>query len=1640
MPLPQFDQIGTAATRQETGGVLSDAKNFLGRVGLNLPNTPADILNAFNKNINAIIQPKENQANVNYSVPTRQLPQAQNHAEQFADITMQGLVPAIAQFAVALPIAEAAIPEATTVGGEMLRQALAQGVVSAGTSASEGRDAAVEQGLIGAGLGLTSAIPRLARLPLNAALLGGAAQLQVNQGADPVVAYGQAGGMLFGSMLPKALKPQGKLASLQTPEAEVPPSVLPSESPKVGPLIDQSGVIHPAETYTPDIAQDKIPPHPYLPDIAQDRIPIQPDRPLNTLDNLNSQLRNQESWQENGALNRGQKDEAGNPVKVGDLNPNAVNLGEPNFAATQDMHETTQQHGLIYLDQVDDKHVFLDPQNGKAFGVQDGSNGQQLSQQLADHRLQFASLQTPEDLVTKLKEVYSSLADHPAVPDANRATFKDHLAFLDSLSKDGAKLSPDDLGKLNTMLTETHVRMKQMANFYEETHMANPFEKQRAALRDVGGVEIPEHPIIPAVKTDDGTIVSSPAGHMPAWDKAMDIGLSIEHNALNAEIAFENGGWLTDRGRFVNRDEGHQLAVDAGLPVSKKKALGLVSEDMLSKPLADTSIVMRPKFDQLSSWRLKSNSNLAGMAYLRTMVALGGGSAAGLAEYSESKGDWEKALGVGLLSTVALMFGTGVLEKVLRVSPEALKNIKEPIKALPKEELASLQKADYKNNAMHQVLVNLSLQNTNTGRGGLLAKAIDLLRTQIGMGSPEFLRTMKMEAAFAVDKITRACVVAQDKLNSVTASDFIKERVGKYVKGQLVPEGDVKSIIASEGGMAFDDPMYGGASKATKAKLDNAWRIGDFSDPNTKVYAVSSETKAKLVKMENDALFASLQNQSDIDYAKWGQIARQGFSSLQEMVVHGMPDSNVSNKIFNSIDQHVIRAFEFFTHGRMPTDEEVTAMAHETIGKQQQSTIDRALANSTAYHLHDTEVETPIIKDGVQVGTEKSQTSGYDSLHARYAKNENYDLYQRMEQLVPLEHKGETLMVHPDVKESYAAQGDIEDSKGIVMQYLHDSQKEGMFAGHGSKETQGLDTTLIKTRQDLGPAWRKGLGEFTDPIEMMNAAFSRITPMAKAANFIYEASSRDIHGLPGVLDQVEWVKAKSKLQNEIADAKQAGQTKIVASLQSKFNELMVYKKGITDIKFGLLKDQYVNPYIYEQFKSYNALTKDTTNPMGYYVTEVNRNFKKFHTAYNNVGLARNYVQTIPLVLAAKGNLMDLPEVWRILHDTEHPLYHEYQNVSSATFANAELGFKLHDMISGKTDSDFVASLKKVDRFILNAYNLPDALGRGMVYMNALRAASKDLNLPTSHPSVKTAALEHTNKFYLNFDGVAPAVRWARNIPFFSLYVGWTSEITRIAKNHIIAAMHGDMHSMASLAAIVAIPEIAQYASEQSMSDQDRKEWEQVKAGLPSYAKDRYYVNIRKDENGNYRYTDVTSLLVNDSYAMLGRAIKRGDAVAFMENNPLVGWENSPAFTLATEQITGKNIHTFQDFREGNMMDRITAAVQVVAPPLTPYFGYEWNKVMSTGITNQSTGKTETLEGWLTRWTTGANVSTYNPAVIQRRMAQDTTAKIDLESQYLKKVLQTTAPEATKQRAYDNYQQAVACALAEYQAKLNIANH
>ena len=1204
MPLPSFDTPPQQASAN-TGGLLSDAKDFLSRVGLNLPNTPADIANATMKNINAAIQPEENKANVNYSIPVQQLPQATSRAQQFADVGMQGLVPAIAQFAVGLPIAEAALPEAVTTGGVMLNQALAQGLVSAATSASEGKDEAMKQGLIGAGLGLTSAIPRLARLPLNAGILGAAAAQQVSQGADPVMAYGQAGGMLFGSMLPSAIKPEGKIASLQKPtEGGEPPNsgnIPPSGPQPLGPRFDADGNLIPADkTRAITLADLNQMPFREQPIVDQsgfvhtDNVfSDYPNHAPNALDLLNNQLRNQEQWQENGALAQQQRGADINPVRVSDLNPDAVNLGDPYGAAHVDMHQAAQQHDTVYNGLQDYGngnrfHLFTDTHNGSTFGVPEGSDGIGLRQQLADNRLRFASLQTPEDLVLKLRDVYSSLSEHPAVPNDAKIEAAQNVTWLDSLTKDGAKLSPDDIGQLNTLLANTHSLMKSMGDFYDsaslehpEFGLKNPFEAQRAALRDVGGVEIPEHPAIPATQTASGKIYTSMEGHGAALDKASkaEPGLTMDQT---------RDGFLTDRGRFVNREEAYQLSQKANQTPQNREKVGLTSEDIIdyNKPeSANSQEAPLPKRPDLknptlkSGLKLKANSNMSGAIQLRTGVALGGATAGALIGYKESDGDWKTALGYALLGAGAGAVGTGVLERLMASSPEALKtkNV-DPIKALPQEESASLQKAGITNGARQSVILNLAFQDV-TGRGSVLAKAARVLVQQFGFGTPEDLKTLKMLSQFPIDDQSRIVKAAQEKLGAVDAPQEIKDRAYAYCKGRLVPQAQVLQTISEGGGLSADDPFWHGASKETKQKLDATWQVGAPNDPNPTWYHVSSETRQKLVSMENDALFAGLQNQSDIDYAKWAQTARFAFNTMQGYVVEAFGhDTKLATQFINSMDQHVTRGFRFFADPKyMPTDEQVTAMAKETGMETQQGLIDKGLANSTVYRMEDSSTETPIVKDGVQVGTDKQVTSGYNSLWKRYSDNENYDLLGRLRDLVPLEHGDETYMVHPDVAEAYKTAGDLDNNRGIVEQYLYESRNPNE-SGKPS-DVSGMDTTLLKSRKDIGPAWRAGLGEFTDPHEMMNYAISRIAPMAKAANFISEASKRDIHGLPGILEPNDWVKLKNDLQSQLADAHQAGDKKAFASLQTKLNELQSYKQGIHDIKFGLLKDHRVNPFL-----------------------------------------------------------------------------------------------------------------------------------------------------------------------------------------------------------------------------------------------------------------------------------------------------------------------------------------------------------------------------------------------------------------------------------------------------------------------------
>ncbi len=680
----------------------------------------------------------------------------------------------------------------------------------------------------------------------------------------------------------------------------------------------------------------------------------------------------------------------------------------------------------------------------------------------------------------------------------------------------------------------------------------------------------------------------------------------------------------------------------------------------------------------------------------------------------------------------------------------------------------------------------------------------------------------------------------------------------------------------------------------------------------------------------------------------------------------------------------------------------------------------------------------------------------------------------------PDEHSIQNLiseMVTKDVWKGATA-SDVENA---LRQYVREVKaNKGAYGVSNFAGGTKINQQILKERKDMSDAWKRFLGEITDPTERIYQTVFRLRPMAEASKYFESLLNIEADGLPQAFrNYAEKESFRSKLLQQLQNANIGDAEK--ASINQKLTRLAAYQNVEAHPKFGAIQGHIVSLPVWDTLQTFDSATNTFTHPFLRSLTNTHTAIKLGRTAFNPMTVVRNMITAPAFMVIARTNLKDVREAWDIIHNTNHPLrseilrqgisnvdqvktefYKEFQNITGSRFNfgsidMANLGF-------GTVDLDIAErAVRRGIRSILDFYRLPDNLVRIGSYISAKRRIAETLGRGMDDLEVIQKATEFTNRYTMNYDAVSPAIKGIRNLPFSNLFISYTAEMARIGKNLTMdvlegskgnLARHDRMYAAIPLSAIAILPEMIQSASEAQLDSKDRRDWESAKRMMPDYARTRYRAGIWRDKQGIFHYTDFTPLIPSDAFNQFMKAVVRGDTESAIAVNPLLNWENTPALNIVTEQIAGKDKRTFREFRGG--ADRVAAIAKEVLPPWMPG-GFEYERGRQAhrltdtgerGITNFKTGiRLTPSEFWATYFgpltgqasIPGAKLGSLNPVILERRITQEIKNEVANETAYLNDVLKSNSNNAIKARAVERFKVAIATLQENYRARLGVDN-
>lgn len=629
---------------------------------------------------------------------------------------------------------------------------------------------------------------------------------------------------------------------------------------------------------------------------------------------------------------------------------------------------------------------------------------------------------------------------------------------------------------------------------------------------------------------------------------------------------------------------------------------------------------------------------------------------------------------------------------------------------------------------------------------------------------------------------------------------------------------------------------------------------------------------------------------------------------------------------------------------------------------------------------------------------------------------------------------------------------DLSTARIHVEDYLHQIEIErGMFSGGKNDVGQKLDMTLFSRKNDsLGVAFRDALGEYTNPKEQIMGTIRHLYTNAISSKFYDQVSNMsDSMGLKMSYSYEEHAAAVQAIDAQLAHPPATATRETIATLQRQRRELEHFVPTDKNVRYGKLGGKMVNRFVRDQLASYDS-------PWGLMDGSIMRSLSNFHnyikigrTALNPITVVRNMISAPILMSLARANPLDAPLAMRAIKDLSSGLGKEMleQGIYGVDQVRGEFFRNAEQILMGDYDHRGLEGIFKTGmNKVLEFYRMPDMLARGTTYLTAKRRFAGELKLPENHKSVIDAARDWTNRYTVNYANVAPLVKSLRQIPFTNLFISYTAEITRIAKNlvediftHPSSAQR--IWATGAVGGLVSLPFLLEKGSLQNLSPKDQEEWKKSQAQMPDYSRSRFRMVLGK-ESGKFRYLDITPLLQIDPLLQMMRNGANGDWRAFLATNPVLGWENTPILNIAAEQIAGK------DLRTGRPIDtpvkRVQEVMKEIVPPLAPG-GYEFQRATEAfsktetgerGVTNLRTGRRTTPGELVVSYMSGARLATVDTNFLHRNVVSEAKRRLANEASYLRDIQQTTLPKAAKDKAAERYRRAAAEILEDMNEKLS----
>ena len=809
------------------------------------------------------------------------------------------------------------------------------------------------------------------------------------------------------------------------------------------------------------------------------------------------------------------------------------------------------------------------------------------------------------------------------------------------------------------------------------------------------------------------------------------------------------------------------------------------------------------------------------------------------------------------------------------------------------------------------------------------------------------------------------------------------------------PMAKMMRWIEKEFGINQDPKIKGfmenakGVVQEQVAILQDAFNKARFFKPTQALEDATGRLyEGKMSKIEFEGLLTTPEERA---YGNWVTTASDARTMLSQMFAEGLPKSAFRAHILKATDSYLSRTYSAYREGKFNEDAFQKAKA-DLMKAYPEYTSDVADMKMREYQRE------------IQANRELFQRRGTGG-----QKIDSATLMRRL-----------------------ATEGEIEAQQAVVAGLEHNPYGDQFKA-----EKAKLDWMQ---EHQVTDSWRDWLGEYKNPNDRIIHTVQKLYASSIASRtFSLFDSHVDSQGLKFAYKGEELGKTMEAIKGKLAATTDQAE---VASLQKQLAALQAYVPLSPGSAFGRLSGKFVSRFVRDEMATYDSSFKWMDQPVFRSIAKFNDIIKINRTILNPLTVLRNYIQTPMFSLMAKAKFSDMGKAWGVMkHGTDPELLREMRqrHIIGADFVASELGHGPGSLFNGNFDSDVAvkaarAGYEKLQEF----YRAPDVLVRAAAFISArdrfaLRyAESTGMALADAlkHEDVLSKAANFTERYTMNYSSVPRIVKAARQLPFFSLFMSYTSEITKILKNlaqdvidpHIDSA--GRMHAVTTLGAMAALPVMILAGAKGNLSEKDRRDWETIEKLSPDFNRTRFRIPTGRNKDGTFNYFDMTNLIPADAYTSMVRGFVNGDVAGAMAQNPIASLQDTPLLNIVSEQVTGKDRNTGQDIKD---FGRVSAVLKEVLPPLIPP-GYEGtrleqafatNELGNLGTRNLRTGVEVTPSTIVANYLTGMRFSNIQLETLQKQAVGAAMADIAQQQVSARRVLQSDANQQTKQETAEH---------------------